>query len=42
MATSQINTAFNYINDDESIENKGFVNVNIFLYKKWKIIMYNN
>ena len=26
MATSQINTAFNYINDDESIENKGFTN----------------
>ena len=21
---------------------KGVVNVNIFLYKKWKIIMYNN
>lgn len=26
----------------ERIEKKLDVNVNIFLYKKWKIIMYNN
>lgn len=26
----------------KNVEVIGIVNVNIFLYKKWKIIMYNN
>lgn len=42
MATSQINTAFNYINDDESIENKGFTNCHESNQYYLKDYIYNN
>lgn len=42
MATSQINTAFNYINDDESIENKGFTNYHESNQYYLKDYIYNN